>query len=159
MDGARQGHDRIRRAKVGPGVSARAANDDLKPSATQSFGHDGVRTGAVEHETGADGILPGRIGKNVAHATKIAFAFLANIANEQKRFCMGKTEFCESGGYRKQRGHSGSIVGNAGPVQLSALLADIQSRSGGGDGGEVSADWGRRDLPPPEWWFRRACPP
>src|SRR6267154_3562618 len=65
-------------------MSTRAANDDLEAAAPESLCYHGVGASAVHDYAVSNGVPPAGGSENVAHATQVAFALLANIADEQK---------------------------------------------------------------------------
>src|SRR6185437_8700151 len=79
-----QSHDRIRHAEIAPRVPTGSGNADLETAAAERLRDDGVATGAINHDAGRNGILPFGCRKNVAHAAQIAFAFLADVSDEQQ---------------------------------------------------------------------------
>ena len=81
----REDDDRIGRAEIAPGVATRAAHDNLEAATAQRFGDDRVGAGSIQNQAAGDRIIPAWIGENVTHPTQIAFAFFADVSNEQNR--------------------------------------------------------------------------
>src|SRR5205814_10729394 len=77
--------DRVGHTKVAPGMAAWAANNYLEAPASERFSDDRVRACAIQAQTRLNRVFPARRRKNVAHAPKVAFAFLPDVANEQQR--------------------------------------------------------------------------
>src|SRR5262249_40925345 len=125
--------DRIGHAKVAPGMSTRPANNHFETAASQRFGNNSVGACTVENQTCLNRVLPSRGRKNVAHASKVTFAFLADIADKKQSQGVANTDVLQSRRNRKHGGNAGSIVGDAGAVQPASLLADVQRRACGED--------------------------
>ena len=124
-------------------MAAGTAGDDFKAAAAEGFGDDGVGTGSIDDQAVSDGIAPARRLENVAHAAEIAFAFLANIADENERQCVGKAGSNERGCDREHGGDSGAVVGDSWAVEARALLANIERSGRGKNGIDVRA---QRDI-------------
>src|SRR5580692_1964931 len=94
-----------------------SADDDFEAAAAQSFGHNGVAAGSVQNQTVEDRVLPLRMSKQVAHAAQVAFAFFADIPDEDDG--RGKRELrdTQSRGNGQQSGRSGSVVGDSRAVE------------------------------------------
>src|SRR6476646_8434991 len=107
-------------------MSSRTAKRDLKATAAQGFGDDGVGAGAVDDDAPDDGVLPFRFGKNMAHPAQIAFSLFADISDKEERGRMRKLELLDGRGNGKQGRHPGSVVRNARTVKPAPLVADIQ---------------------------------
>ena len=137
---ARQNHNRIRRAEVAPGVSARPSHDNFEATAAQRFRDNSVRAGAVEHEIVADSFLPARDRKNVAHTPQVALTFFPHVPDEQKWLCMANARCSQHASDGQQRGDSRTIIGNSGTVKPRSLLANIQRRSRRKDSINMRAD-------------------
>src|SRR5205085_8739503 len=58
VDGASQRHNRVRCAKIAPRVASRTVNNDFEAAAPQRLGDDGVRASAINHNAGANSVLP-----------------------------------------------------------------------------------------------------
>ena len=144
MNGAAKHHDGIRSTKVAPRVTARAADRHFKAAAAKSLGNDCVGSRSVEHHTGLDRVFPFGIRKNVAHATQIALALLANVTDEQQRSSVRKIEVFKCPSDCKKGGDSGRIIGNAGAGELGALLPDVERGVCGKDGIQMGTDGNHR---------------
>ena len=80
----RQNHDGIGRAEIAPRVPARTAHDHFKAPAAKGLGDDGVGACAVEDQAIGDRIFPARRGKNMPHATQVAFALFPDVSDKNK---------------------------------------------------------------------------
>src|SRR4051812_38320321 len=126
MDRASQHENRIRPAKVAPGVPARPAHNHFKAAAPKRLGDNRVRTSPIEHQALADGIFPAWIGKDTAHATQVAFAFFPDVTDKQKGESVTDSYRAQEGGNGEHRRHSCAVVGNARAIDTIALLSYVQ---------------------------------
>lgn len=125
MNCPRQDENRVGGAEVAPGMSARATHDHFKAPAAEGFGDDGVRACAVKDEAAPNGVLPWRMGKNVAHAAKIAFPLFPHVPDENDG--QGKPDAAsgQCRGHGKQRRYSCAVVGDARAVEPTAVLTNV----------------------------------
>src|SRR5258708_714092 len=94
-------------------MSTGTAHDDLEAAAPESLCHHGVGASAVNDYAVGNGVSPARGRENVPHAAQVAFALLANIADEQKwqsvrNVCIAK-DACDS----QHRCNPGAIIRHA----------------------------------------------
>ncbi len=145
VDGKRGGDDGIGRAVVAPGMAAGACDGDLKTAAAKSLRDDVVVAGAIESDEAwparARGICGGIAGREmlaveVADAAQIAFAFFADIGDEEQGSGGDDCHLVEGCGQGPESGESGAVVTDAGTEQ-TGLLA-LERRQGVEAGKTVS---------------------
>ena len=76
----------------------------------------------------------------MADAAEIAFAFFADIGEEEQGQSGDDAELMECGGEGPERGESGAVVADAGAEQAGLLAADVERGGGGKDRVEVGAE-------------------
>ena len=79
-----KGCDGVRSARIGKTVAARAVDGDLKAAAAEGLGNGGVRAGAVENDVGGDAASERALIVEVTHAAQIAFAFFADVGQDDE---------------------------------------------------------------------------
>ena len=78
-------------------------------------------------------------------AAEIAFAFFADIGDEEQGQGGDDAELMEGRGQRPERGESGAVVADAGTEEARLLAADVERSGGGKDGVEVGAEGDGRE--------------
>ncbi len=130
--------DGIGHAEVGPTVAAGAGDEDFEAAGGEGFGGDVIGAGAVEDDGGfqvrAIGFDEG------AHAAEIAFAFFADVSDEEDRATRLDPGFLDGARDGDERGEAGAVVGDAGGAQAFAVAADFHFGAGGKDGVEMRGE-------------------
>src|SRR5437868_490000 len=108
---ANESVDRVGQAKIRPTVAAGSRDEDFEAARSERFGGDVVDAGAVQDQNGFEF---GTIGVNErAHTTEIAFAFFADIGDEQDGALRQDSGFVNGTRNRDEGGKTCAIIGNS----------------------------------------------
>ncbi len=113
--------DGIGHAEVGPTVAAGAGDENFEAAGSEGFGGYVVGAGAVEDyccfQARAVGFDQG------AQPRKVAFAFFADVGDEEDGAAGLDLGFVDGAGDGDERGEAGAVVGDAG-------RSDVRRRGG-----------------------------
>ncbi len=125
-------------AEVRPTVAAGAGDDGLYAARGERFGGDVVGAGAVENDHGFEF---GFIGVDQsAHAAEIAFAFFADVGDEENAAARVDLGFLTGARDGDEGGEAGAVVGDAGAEEASAFVANFYVGGRGEDGVEMGGE-------------------
>ena len=112
---------RISHAVIAPAMSAGTIDGDVETPAGQGLGGDVIGVGPVQNQKCLDAASGAGLTRQVAHATEVAFALLADIGDEYD----AAEQFVESRGYLndaregQQTCQASAVVGDAGAAQIA----------------------------------------
>ena len=119
-------------------MAARAGDEDFEAARGERFGGDVIGAGAVEDDGGFE-LCAIRIDER-AHAAKIAFAFFADVGDEENRAARLDAGFVNGARDGDEAGEAGAVVGDAGSVEAIAVAADFYFGAGRENGVEMSGE-------------------
>src|SRR5689334_25405532 len=112
-DGAREGVDGIGESVIAPAMAAGAGDADVEAAAGQGLRRDVVGVRSVEDQERLNAAAGTRLAAEVAHAAEIAFAFFADVGDEDQTVEeIGIVERTDDAGDGEECGESGAVVGD-----------------------------------------------
>ncbi len=150
-DGAADEEDGVGRAGIGPGVASGAGDGDAEAPAAEGAGDDGGGSGAFEGQQRSNAAAIGALREEMAHAAEIAFAFLADVGDEEqgvRRLDFGKAKGGEDA---EQGGQTGSVVAASGAQDAGSVFLRDGVGSGGEDGIQMGGEHDDRGVGSAAW--------
>ncbi len=130
--------DGIGHAEVGPAVATGAGDENFETSRGERFRGDVIGAGAVENDCGFEF---GAVGVDEsAHAAEVAFAFFADIGDEENCAARFDSGFMDRARDGDQCGQAGAVVGNSRRVQAFGVAANFHFGAGRKDGVEMRGE-------------------